>query len=124
MRHISPRDCRVRRSNRRAITHLTQAILLTTLFDFGWVLLIVTVFLHHDARRHDLSYWWILPTYPFMPTVGLLAYLIHRNHRLVPAQHQNRAAPRTSMTESLLAVSDDRYRPNGADELEPRVEVR
>jgi hypothetical protein len=58
--------------------YLTQAIMRTTLFDFGWVLLIVTLFIHHDARRHDLSYWWILPTYPFMPTVGLLAYLIHR----------------------------------------------
>jgi hypothetical protein len=46
------------------------------------VLLIVTLFLHHDARRHHLSYWWILPTYPFMPTLGLLAYLIHRNHSL------------------------------------------
>ena len=62
--------------------YLTQAIMQTTLFDFGWVLLIVTLFIHHDARRHDLSYWWIVPTYPFMPTVGLLAYLIHRNHRL------------------------------------------
>jgi hypothetical protein len=62
--------------------YLTQAIMQTTLFDFGWVLLIVTLFLRHDARRHELSYWWILPTYPFMPTVGLLAYLIHRNHRL------------------------------------------
>ncbi len=62
--------------------YLTQAIMQTTLFDFGWVLLIVTLFIHHDARRHDLSYWWILPTYPFMPTLGLLAYLIHRDHRL------------------------------------------
>ncbi len=36
--------------------YLTQAIMQTTLFDFGWVLLIVTLFIHHDARRHHLSY--------------------------------------------------------------------
>lgn len=62
--------------------YLTQAIMQTTLFDFAWVLLVVTFFIHHDARRHGLSYWWILPTYPFMPTVGLLAYFIARQKKL------------------------------------------
>ncbi len=62
--------------------YLTHAIMQTTLFDFGWVLLIVTWFIHHDAKRHDLRYWWILPTYPFMPTLGLLAYLVVRQRAL------------------------------------------
>ena len=62
--------------------YLTHAIMQTTLFDFAWVLLIVTYFIHHDAKRHGLSYWWILPTYPFMPTIGLLAYFIVRERRL------------------------------------------
>lgn len=62
--------------------YLTHAIMQTTLFDFGWVLLILTWFIHHDAKRHQLSYWWILPTYPFMPTIGLLAYFIVRQRAL------------------------------------------
>lgn len=62
--------------------YLTHAIMQTTLFDFGWVLLVVTWFIHHDAKRHHLSYWWILPTYPFMPTLGLLAYLVVRQRKL------------------------------------------
>jgi hypothetical protein len=64
----------------------TQAIMQTTLFDFGWVLLILTFFIHHDAKRHGLSYWWILPTYPFMPTIGLLAYFIVRQRKLRGAE--------------------------------------
>lgn len=62
--------------------YLTHAIMQTTLFDFGWVLLLVTWFIHHDAKRHRLRYWWILPTYPFMPTLGLLAYLVVRQRAL------------------------------------------
>lgn len=62
--------------------YLTQAIMQTTLFDFGWVLLVVTWFIHHDAKRHGLRYWWILPTYPFMPTIGLLGYLVVRHRAL------------------------------------------
>lgn len=61
--------------------YLTHAIMQTTLFDFAWVLAVVTFFIHHDAKRHGLSYWWILPTYPFMPTVGLLAYFVVREHK-------------------------------------------
>lgn len=62
--------------------YLTQAIMQTTLFDFGWVLAVVTFFLHHDAKRHGLSYWWVLPSYPLMPTLGLLAYLLVRQRTL------------------------------------------
>lgn len=58
--------------------YFTQAIMQTTLFDFGWVLLILAVFIDADAKRHRLSWWWIVPTFPFMPTLGLLAYLIVR----------------------------------------------
>jgi hypothetical protein len=61
---------------------LTLPIMQTTLFDFTWVLGILTLFIHQDAKRHGLSYWWILPTYPFMPTIGLLAYVIVRNRKL------------------------------------------
>lgn len=73
--------------------YLTHAIMQTTLFDFGWVLLIVTWFIHHDARRHGLSYWWILPTYPFMPTLGLLAYLLVRQRALGQAHRAPPEAP-------------------------------
>ncbi|MFZ9887221.1 MAG: hypothetical protein ACO3JL_06945 [Myxococcota bacterium] len=62
--------------------YLTQAIMQTTLYDFGWVLLVTTWFVHQDAKTHGLRYWWVLPTYPFMPTLGLLAYFIVRQHRL------------------------------------------
>lgn len=73
--------------------YLTQPIMVTTLFDFAWVLGILTLFIHHDARRHGLTYWWILPTYPFMPTVGLLAYLLVRTRRLRAAGHSVPPAP-------------------------------
>jgi hypothetical protein len=62
--------------------YFTQAIMQTTLFDFAWVLGILLCFLHQDARKHGITYWWILPTFPFMPTVGLLAYFIVRKRRL------------------------------------------
>ena len=55
----------------------------TTLFDFGWVLAILAVFVDQDARRHGLSWWWILPTFPFMPTIGLLLYVVHRQRTLM-----------------------------------------
>lgn len=61
---------------------LSNTIMQTTIFDFGWVLLILTWFIHHDAKKHGLSYWWILPTYPFMPTIGLLAYFIVRHQKI------------------------------------------
>ena len=63
--------------------YLTQAIMQTTLFDFGWVLAILAVFVDQDARRHGLSWWWILPTFPFMPTIGLLLYVVHRQRTLM-----------------------------------------
>jgi hypothetical protein len=75
--------------------YLTHAIMQTTLFDFAWVLLIVTWFIHHDARRHRLSYWWILPTYPFMPTLGLLAYLVVRQRALARPGENDDAPPET-----------------------------
>lgn len=62
--------------------YLTQAIMQTTLYDFGWVLLVTTWFLHQDAKAHGLRYWWVLPTYPFMPTLGLLAYFVVRQAKL------------------------------------------
>ena len=34
--------------------YLTQAIMQTTLFDFGWVLVIVSYFIHLDARRYGI----------------------------------------------------------------------
>lgn len=58
--------------------YLTQAIMQTTLWDFAWVLAFVAWVIHHDAKKHQLTYWWVLPTFPFMPTIGILGYLIHR----------------------------------------------
>src|SRR5881409_2065993 len=46
-------------------TYLTQAIMQTTLFDFACVLAILLVFIARDARTHHLTWWWILPTFPF-----------------------------------------------------------
>lgn len=62
--------------------YLTHAIMQTTLFDFACVLAILLVFLHQDAKKHGLTWWWILPTFPFMPTIGLLLYFVVRNRRL------------------------------------------
>lgn len=62
--------------------YATHPIMQTTLWDFAWVLAIVTYFVHQDARRHGLSYWYIFPTYPVMPTVGLLLYLWMRRRKL------------------------------------------
>lgn len=62
--------------------YLTHPIMQTTLYDFAWVLGILTVFIHHDARKHGLRYWYILPTYPVMPTIGLLLYLWVRQRKL------------------------------------------
>jgi hypothetical protein len=59
----------------------THTIMQTTLFDFGWVLLVLSYFIHMDAKKHGLSWWWVVPTYPFMPTIGLLAYFIVRQNK-------------------------------------------
>ncbi len=62
--------------------YLTHPIMQTTLYDFAWVLGILTVFIHQDARKHGLRYWYIFPTYPVMPTLGLLLYLWMRARKL------------------------------------------
>jgi hypothetical protein len=62
--------------------YVTHPIMQTTLYDFAWVLGILTVFLHQDARKHGLRYWYVLPTYPVMPAVGLLIYLWMRERKL------------------------------------------
>ena len=62
--------------------YLTHAIMQTTLFDFGWVLAILLAFVHVDAKKVGVSYWWIVPTFPFMPTIGLLLYFVVRQRAL------------------------------------------
>src|SRR5437879_9338595 len=62
--------------------YLTQPIMQTTLYDFAWVLGILTVFIHQDAKKHHLRYWYIFPTFPVMPTVGLLLYFFLRQRKL------------------------------------------
>lgn len=64
------------------VRYLSDPIVQTTWFDFACVLAILLVFIHRDARTHGLTYWWILPTFPFMPTIGLLAYFIVRRRAL------------------------------------------
>lgn len=66
--------------------YLTHPIMQTTLYDFAWVLGILTVFIHRDARQHGLRYWYIFPTFPVMPTVGLLLYLWMRERKLARAE--------------------------------------
>lgn len=62
--------------------YLTHPIMQTTLYDFGWVLGILTFFIHQDAKKHQLRYWYIFPTFPVMPTVGLLLYIWMRHRKL------------------------------------------
>ena len=62
--------------------YVTQPIMQTTLYDFAWVLGILTLFIHQDATKHRLRYWYIFPTFPFMPTVGLLLYVWFRHRKL------------------------------------------
>lgn len=68
--------------------YLTQAIMQTTLFDFACVLAILLVFIARDAKEHGLTWWWILPTFPFMPTVGLLLYFIVRRRKMLERASQ------------------------------------
>ena len=63
--------------------YLTQPIMQTTLFDFACVLLVVVFFIRRDANQYALSWWWILPAFPFMPTVGILAYFIVRRREFM-----------------------------------------
>ncbi len=62
--------------------YVTQPIMQTTLYDFAWVLGILTIFIHQDAKKHHLRYWYIFPTFPVMPTVGLLIYVWLRQRKL------------------------------------------
>jgi Terpene cyclase DEP1 len=66
--------------------YVTHPIMQTTLYDFAWVLAIVTYFVHEDARRHGLRYWYIFPTFPVMPAIGLLIYLWVRHRTLAARQ--------------------------------------
>ncbi len=61
---------------------LSNTIMQTTLFDFAWVLFVMVAFVHDDAKQHGLTYWWIVPTFPFMPTIGLLLYFVVRRRHL------------------------------------------
>ena len=63
--------------------YLTHPIMLTTLVDFACVLGVVVFFVRRDAKQHGLSWWWILPTFPFMPMLGILAYFIARRRKLI-----------------------------------------
>ena len=67
--------------------YLTQPIMQTTLYDFAWVLGILTLFIHQDATKHGLRYWYVLLTYPVMPAVGLLIYIWLRHRRLSKLGH-------------------------------------
>ena len=62
--------------------YLTHPIMQTTLFDFGCVLAVLAWFIARDAKQHGLTWWWILPTFPFMPTIGLLLYFVLRRRKL------------------------------------------
>lgn len=64
------------------LLYVTHPIMQTTLYDFAWVLAIVTYFVREDARRHGLRYWYIFPTFPVMPAIGLLLYLWVRHRTL------------------------------------------
>lgn len=71
--------------------YLTHPIMQTTLYDFAWVLGILTYFIHQDAKKHGLRYWYIFPTFPVMPTVGLLLYLWMRHRKLTSAESHRSA---------------------------------
>lgn len=62
--------------------YVTQPIVQTTLYGFAWVLGILTVFIHQDAKRHHLRCWYVFPAFPVMPTVGLLLYIWLRHSKL------------------------------------------
>ena len=63
--------------------YVTHAIMQTTLWDFACVLGVVAFFIGRDAKQLGLSWWWILPTFPFMPTLGILAYFIVRRRKCI-----------------------------------------
>jgi len=63
--------------------YLLHPIMQTTFFDFAAVLAVLCVFIHRDAKEHGLSWWWIVPTFPLMPAIGVLLYFIVRRRRLL-----------------------------------------
>ena len=71
--------------------YLSHSIMQVTLADFAFVLSFVTVWIHRDAHRNGLAYLWILPTYPFMPTVGILGYFLYRQAALRRARRRRSA---------------------------------
>ena len=75
--------------------YLTQPIMQTTLFDFACVLLVVVFFIRRDAKQYGLSWWWILPTFPFMPALGILAYFIVRRRKFVARESRQHQRPQT-----------------------------
>ncbi len=64
-------------------SYLLHPIMQTTLFDFAVVLAVLCVFIHRDAKKLGLSWWWIVPTFPFMPSIGVLLYFIVRRRVLL-----------------------------------------
>ena len=63
--------------------YLSHAIMQTTLFDFAWILAILAVFIADDAHKLRLRWSWVLLTFPFMPTLGILVYFILRKRALL-----------------------------------------
>ena len=62
--------------------YLSHAMMQTTLFDFAWVLAVLAVFLADDAKKHGLRWSWMLLTFPFMPTIGILVYFVLRKRAI------------------------------------------
>ena len=58
--------------------YFTHPIMQTTLYDFAWILGALTLFIHQDAKRVGITYWWVIPFYPFMPGVGVFLYVLKR----------------------------------------------
>ena len=69
--------------------YLSHPIMQTTFFDFACVLGVLCVFIHKDAKQHGLSWWWILPTFPFMPAVGILFYFVVRRRTLIQREQHD-----------------------------------
>jgi hypothetical protein len=74
--------------------YLSAAIMQTTLFDFAWILIALALFIDEDAKKVGIRWAWILPTFPFMPTVGVLLYFVARK-RAVRASTREPAAGTT-----------------------------
>ena len=73
--------------------YLSQPIMQTTLVDFACVLLVVVFFIRRDAKQYGLSWWWILPTFPFMPTLGILTYFLVRRREVLARESRQHQEP-------------------------------